>query len=141
MLTRTDQPARDDAAERLRALMTSESYGPGDRLPAERELIDRLGIGRAALRRALEQLERDGTIWRHVGKGTFIARGGPEAGDPNDILAQVGKQLTPFRMMRARASIEPAIAREAAVNASREAVSRIGGTLERARAAASWAEY
>src|SRR6056297_2463571 len=102
MLTRTDQPARDDAAERLRALMTSESYGPGDRLPAERELIDLLGVGRAALRRALEQLEREGAIWRHVGKGTFVGPAAASAATaPLDMFAGIGAQLTPFRMMRA----------------------------------------
>jgi DNA-binding FadR family transcriptional regulator len=142
MLTRTDQPTRDDAAERLRALVAQERYGPGDRLPPERELIDLLGVGRAALRRALEQLEREGAIWRHVGKGTFV---GPAAANsdsaPLDMFAGIGAQLTPFRMMRARLCVEPAIAREAAVNASRGAMAGINAALERQRAAASWAEY
>jgi DNA-binding FadR family transcriptional regulator len=141
MLTRTDQPARDDAADRLRALVTEGGYGPGDRLPPERELIDLLDVGRAALRRALEQLEREGAIWRHVGKGTFV---GPAAANTNvahDLFAGVGAQLTPFRMMRARLCVEPAIAREAAVNASRGAVAGITAALERQRAAASWSEY
>jgi DNA-binding FadR family transcriptional regulator len=44
-------------------------------------------------------------------------------------------------MMRARLVIEPPIAREAALNASGEAVARIRSAMERARAAASWAEY
>ncbi len=141
MLQRADQPTRDEAATRLRALVDEGDYAPGDRLPPERQLIDLIGVGRAALRRALEQLEREGRIWRHVGKGTFVSHGTTNTSADHDHFAHVGKQLTPFRMMRARISIEPAIAREAAINASREAVARIDGVLERSRVAASWSEY
>ena len=70
-------------------------------------------------------------IWRHVGKGTFIAGGSPQA--PTSAMVELGRQLTPFRMMRARMAIEPAIAREAAVNASRrhaDAHARALGSFE-----------
>ena len=55
MLVRADQPERDDAADLLRAMIAERELGPGDRLPAERHLIDLLGIGRSALRKALER--------------------------------------------------------------------------------------
>jgi len=138
MLTRIDKPQRDEAVDRLHAFIAEGGYGPGDRLPPERRLIEMLGLARAALRRALEHLERDGVIWRHVGKGTFVARSQDGGGD---ALSGIAHQMTPIRMMRARLCIEPAIAREAAVNASGEAIARINGATERARAAASWAEY
>lgn len=141
MLQRTDQPSRDDATERLRALITDGAHQPGDRLPPERELIELIGVGRAALRRALEQLELEGKIWRHVGKGTFVAHGAANTNAHHDLFQNIGKQLTPFRMMRARLCFEPAMAREAAVNASHHAVTRISSAMERSRAAASWAEY
>ena len=44
-------------------------------------------------------------------------------------------------MMRARLALEPALAREAAVNASGEAVTRIRLSRDRAAEAASWEEY
>lgn len=141
MLHRTDRPAKEDATERLRALIAEGEYGPGDRLPAERELIDLLEVGRAPLRRALEQLELEGQIWRHVGKGTFVARGAANSIAQHDPFLNIGKQLTPFRMMRARLSIEPAIAREAAVNASHQATMRISTAAARCRASGSWSEY
>lgn len=138
MLNRVDQPVRLEATERLRALIADGKYVAGDKLPPERQLIDLLEVSRGALRQALEQLERDGTIWRHVGKGTFITNS-PIV--PTDLLSGLAHQMTPMRMMRARLCIEPAIAREAAMHASGEAVSRISGAVERAQAAASWAEY
>lgn len=137
---RADQPERDESTERLRAFIVEGDYTAGDRIPPERQLIEMLGIGRAALRKALDQLERNGVIWRHVGKGTFVSHGASGTVGV-DAFAGLGRQLTPFRMMRARLCIEPAIAREAAVNASREALARIDSAAERAHDAATWAEY
>ena len=72
-LTRPAPAERLDAVSALRALIADRPYAPGDRLPPERELIVSLGISRATLRKALDALEREGAIWRHVGKGTFVA--------------------------------------------------------------------
>ncbi|NNK79766.1 MAG: FadR family transcriptional regulator [Litoreibacter sp.] len=138
MLSRIDQPEKEDAVERLRALIADRKHMPGDRLPPERQLIELLGVGRSALRRALEHLERDGVIWRHVGKGTFVSHG---MGGSGDALSELAHQMNPVRMMRARLCIEPAIAREAAVNASGEAIAKINVAMERAQAAVSWSEY
>lgn len=97
-------------------------------------------MSRATLRKALDALERDGLIWRHVGKGTFVADGtAPRA--PSGAMVELGRQLTPFRMMRARLAIEPAIAREAAVNASGETLQKMQRAIERAKSATTWKEY
>jgi DNA-binding FadR family transcriptional regulator len=123
----------------LRAHIRDEHYQPGDRLPPERTLTGTLGVSRGALRKAFEALEREGAIWRHVGKGTFIASA--DTGPAGTSLVEIGRQLTPFRMMRARLCIEPAIAREAAVNASAESMARMQAAMDRAAAASTWGEY
>ena len=130
---------KDDAVARLRGFISDGGYAPGDRLPPERELIGSLDLPRSAVRKALDALEREGAIWRHVGKGTFLASG--EIEGTGSRLADLGRQLTPFRMVRARMAIEPAIAREAALNASGEAMSRMRIAMERAASAANWSEY
>ncbi len=56
-------------------------------------------------------------------------------------MVELGRQLTPFRMMRARLAIEPAIAREAAVNASGETLRKMQLAIERAKAATTWKDY
>ncbi len=129
-----DLPERADALGALRAFIADGAYGSGDRLPPERELMGALGMSRSTLRRGLDALEREGAIWRHVGKGTFVS----EAGHG---VTGIAGQLTPVRMMRARLSIEPAVTREAAINASAEAVARIRLAVERAEAAPTWADY
>lgn len=128
-----------NAVRELRALISDGAYQPGDRLPPERELINSLGISRSRLRRALEELERSGAIWRHVGKGTFVAEN--DAPEPLMQLDTISRQLTPLRLMRARLCIEPAIAREAAINASGQAIRNIQEALEEAEQAEDWASY
>ena len=129
-----------DPVVRLRSFIADRGYERGGKLPPERHLTDELGLSRATLRKALDALERDGLIWRHVGKGTFVADGSvPQASSGANV--ELGRQLTPFRMMRARLAIEPAIAREAAVNASGETLQKMQRAVERAKAATTWNEY
>lgn len=128
-----------EVVKRLRAFIAEGGYAPGDRIPAERELMGALDLTRNALRRGLDTLEQEGLIWRHVGKGTFVSGGPTVLGAAG--LAELGRQLAPLRMMRARLCIESAIAREAAVNASAEAQDKIRLAMERTRAADSWSAY
>ncbi len=131
--------SREASVDSLKAFIDAGGYAPGDRLPAERDLIGALGMTRTTLRRALEALEHEGLIWRHVGKGTFLAE--PKSARDVLELPDIGHHLTPVKVMRARLSIEPAIAREAAVNASGRAVAQIMQAVESCEQAETWAEY
>jgi DNA-binding FadR family transcriptional regulator len=128
-----------DPVTLLRSYILEGGFGSGGKLPPERQLTDQLGLSRATIRKALDVLERDGLIWRHVGKGTFISETSNRK--QNSATVELGRQLTPFRMIRARLAIEPAIAREAAVNASGETLTRMQRAIDRAKAATTWNEY
>ena len=137
----TEQSSNDhDPVERLRRFIEEGGFKQGVRLPPERQLTSQLGMTRATLRKALGALERDGIIWRHVGKGTFIADAG-QAAAPGGAMMELARQITPFRMMRARMTIEPAIAREAAINASGDTQHKMQQAQDRAKAATDWNEY
>ncbi len=138
-LTKSESLEPDNALQQLRDFIANGDYAPGDRLPAERQLINSLGVTRNALRKGLDTLEREGAIWRHVGKGTFITTPQTLANVPG--IAELSHQVTPIQMMRARLSLEPAIAREAAINASGDAVNRLIMARDRAVAATTWDTY
>ncbi len=46
---------------------------PGERLPAERELADRLGVSRPSLREAVAELQDKGLLAARAGAGIFVA--------------------------------------------------------------------
>jgi GntR family transcriptional regulator len=50
---------------------------PGDKLPPEPELCERLSVSRTTLRRALDELEARGVVVRRQGLGTFFVGGNP----------------------------------------------------------------
>ncbi len=139
MQTNLEFICRDDAVTALRTFIATGSFRPGDRLPPERELTVMLNMSRNTLRGALDALEREGAIWRHVGKGTFVAAHGDRA--DNGSLAELTRQVTPVQLMRARLSLEPAIAREAALNASNAAVIRLKLACGRCPEARNWEAY
>jgi GntR family transcriptional regulator, transcriptional repressor for pyruvate dehydrogenase complex len=59
-------------AEGLRAQILSGKYGPGERLPSERELSVRLGANRSSVREALKKLEQLGMIAIRPGGGARV---------------------------------------------------------------------
>jgi GntR family transcriptional repressor for pyruvate dehydrogenase complex len=70
----------EEVTEQVRDLLLGGTLGPGDRLPAERELAKMLGVGRPALREALRGLEATGLIELRKGKfgGAFVCKGKPD---------------------------------------------------------------
>ena len=58
--------------DQLRALVHVGDLRPGDRIPASRELAVHLGVHRTTVANAYAELESEGLIEGHVGRGTFI---------------------------------------------------------------------
>ncbi|HSO57116.1 MAG TPA: GntR family transcriptional regulator [Paenisporosarcina sp.] len=56
----------------LRLLIEKENIRPGGKLPSERELAERLQVGRSTVREALRSLELLGLIETRRGEGTFL---------------------------------------------------------------------
>lgn len=57
----------------LRLLIQNENIRQGEKLPSERELAERLQVGRSTVREALRSLELLGLIETRRGEGTFLA--------------------------------------------------------------------
>ena len=49
-------------------------WKPGDLVPGEHELQDTFHLSRTTVRQAMQELEREGFVTRHRGRGTFVAR-------------------------------------------------------------------
>ncbi|MBS4222717.1 FadR family transcriptional regulator [Bacillus sp. FJAT-49682] len=53
-------------------MITADGLQPGDKIPSERELSERLKVGRSSVREALRSLELLGLIETRRGEGTFL---------------------------------------------------------------------
>lgn len=61
-----------EIVEYLRTMIEKNRLSPGDKIPSERELSDRLDVGRSSVREALRALELLGLIETRRGEGTFL---------------------------------------------------------------------
>jgi len=68
--------------DQLRALVHSGDLRSGDRIPASRELAGQLGVHRTTVANAYAELESEGLIQGHVGRGTFICGTGVKQFSP-----------------------------------------------------------
>jgi len=62
----------DEIITQILDLIKRNVLAPGDRLPPERELCKRFGVGRSSLREALRSLSAMGILDGRVGEGTFV---------------------------------------------------------------------
>src|ERR1700761_4409415 len=60
-------------ANQLQQSIASGASKPGEQLPTEAELSSRFGVNRHTVRRALEELSRDGLVRVEQGRGSFVA--------------------------------------------------------------------
>ena len=56
----------------LRKMIISGEYTDGDLLPSENKLSVKYGLSRMTIRNALKNLESEGLIYRHQGKGSVV---------------------------------------------------------------------
>ncbi|MEN9840696.1 MAG: hypothetical protein RL376_496 [Verrucomicrobiota bacterium] len=76
-------PAADGAlyqqiVDRLKREIGEGRLGPGAPLPSFRQLAEDLLVSVITVKRAYEELEREGIIFRRQGLGTFVAENGPD---------------------------------------------------------------
>jgi GntR family transcriptional regulator, transcriptional repressor for pyruvate dehydrogenase complex len=105
----------------------SSGMTPGDALPNEAVMLQRLEVSRATLRESLRILETQGIIAMRTGRG-----GGPIVAHPSrDSLAKMmsvnfrGLGVTFEEILVTRDTIEPALARAAAVRRTDDDVSTL----------------
>lgn len=138
MLAANGAVPEHNVVAQLRAFLAQAKLPDDGRVPPERELAASLGVSRAELRKALDVLEGEGALWRHVGKGTFIG------GRPLDTLADIGalaRRSNPAEVMRARLTFEPELARSAAFNATPAEIAEMRTCLVRSKQVENWRQY
>lgn len=63
----------EQVMDEIERLVVERNLEPGDLLPTQAELAELAHVSLISVRRALEELERDGRVRRHQGVGTFLS--------------------------------------------------------------------
>lgn len=132
---------KEQVLQQLKQYIVSGSVLPGEKLPSERELAERLGIGRTSVREALKVLEAVGVIESRVGDGTFIT-----ANVGASIGRAIGLSLLTWggaivEILEARRMIESEAAHVAAERATVDDLAAIAAELEAMACATNFHAY
>ena len=128
----------DEVRDRLRAMIRSGELRPGDRLPSERDLMDRFAVGRPAVREAMQSLGTAGLIEISHGERARVAV--PDTRIMIDRMGQTVLHLlqtsptTLEHLKQARIMFELSMVKMAAEKASADDLRRLAEVLERQRA-------
>lgn len=125
----------DDVLERLMQLIGSGEFAPGDTFPSERELMERFGVGRPAVREAMQSLQNAGLIAIQQGQRPKVTQ--PTALgiiSQIDVAARHLLNSSPGSLEQlkdARLLFEVGIVRRAAENPTAEDAERMRAALAR----------
>lgn len=134
---------QDDLTPVTRTTLTADIYRklvnhiirgiwkPGARIPAERQLGQLLGVGRASLREALKALEIMGLIETRLGDGTYVCQRSEFLSKPLLWAITSSSDADVKELVEARKLIETELAGLAAERATAEDLKQIGIHLDR----------
>ena len=125
----TERRLYQQVADQIRALIQDGDFKLGQRLPAERDLAQQLGVSRPSLREALIALEIDGTVEIRMGSGIYVIN----ASERRQLTsASIGE--SPAELMQARAAVEGAVVVLAATRMTPDDLAGLRQTLDAMRA-------
>ena len=111
----------EQIVQQIEESVLNGSLKPGDQLPAERDLAQRLGVSRTAVREAVKTLREKGLVEAYSGRGTFVTDGTSQAARQSfDLMVKIGQQEGSPHLAELRLILEPGIAAMAAERAKDE---------------------
>lgn len=98
----SDRPLFRQIADQILQAVREGKLPEGSRLPSERELSEELRLARGTVKKAYEELVREGIIQVRRGEGTFVGRSVQpvETGRKERALLQIGRLLDELERMR-----------------------------------------
>jgi DNA-binding FadR family transcriptional regulator len=129
----------DEVFSRLQAMITSGELKPGDEMPSERELMERFGVGRPAIREAMQALAGMGLVVISHGERARVleltARSILRQVDTTAQMMLAKSSDTLEHLKSARIFFERGMAREAAAKVTEADIADLQEILARQTAA------
>lgn len=112
-------------AERIIKYILEENLQPGDKLPNETVMCERLNVGRSSLREAMRALASRNVITIRQGSGSYVSATPGMIDDPFGLTFVEDKQKMIKDLMEIRFLIEPSIAAMAAIRADETDINKL----------------
>src|SRR5262252_9555937 len=128
----------DEAIAKIRELIVSGRWGPGDRLPREADLAVELGLSRNSLREAVRALSLVRVLEVRQGDGTYVTSLEPDLLlESTRFVAHLLADKTVVELFEVRRMLEPAAGALAAVRMDEDGRAALRRELDRMTAATS----
>ncbi|WBU37092.1 FadR/GntR family transcriptional regulator [Homoserinibacter sp. YIM 151385] len=128
------EPSVSAVAQRLIQVIASGALERGSRLPPERQLAERLGVGRSTVREALAVLDVLGIVTTRHGSGTYVRSTSSSLLSNVIDWGLILDQPRTLDLVELRQDLEAASARHAAERAAAADLEALAACLERMRA-------
>ncbi|WP_067137310.1 FadR/GntR family transcriptional regulator [Microtetraspora malaysiensis] len=116
----------DAAIDRIKEMILSGALAPGDRLPKEAELAERLGLSRNSLREAVRALALINVLDVRQGDGTYVTSLEPRLLlDAMSFVVDFHRDDTVLQFMQVRQILEPAATALAAIHMADEEIEEL----------------
>jgi DNA-binding FadR family transcriptional regulator len=122
----------DEAIEKIKEMIVSGALRPGDRLPREADLAERLGLSRNSLREAVKALSLIHVLDVRQGDGTYVT-----SLEPSVLLDAMGfvidfhRDDTVLEFLEVRRILEPAATAMAATSMTQDDVAELRDLLDK----------
>lgn len=121
----------DEAILHIKEMILSGELAPGDRLPPEKELSERLGLSRSSLREAVKALEVIRVLDVRRGDGTYVTSLEPHLLlEAMSFVVDLHDDHSVLEIFAVRRILEPAASALAARNAEEIALSGLRAVVE-----------
>ncbi|MFK3980703.1 FadR/GntR family transcriptional regulator [Micromonospora sp. NPDC050397] len=121
----------DEAIHKIKEMIVSGELRPGDRLPKEADLADRLGLSRNSLREAVKALSVIRVLDVRQGDGTYVTSLDPGLLlDAMSFVVDFHRDDTVLQFLEVRRILEPAAAAMAAQRMTEEEIAKLRTLLD-----------
>jgi GntR family transcriptional regulator, transcriptional repressor for pyruvate dehydrogenase complex len=121
----------DEAILKIKDMLLTGQLRPGDRLPPEKELSERLGLSRNSLREAVKALELIRVLDVRRGDGTFVTSLEPRLLlEAMAFAVDLHQDASILELFEVRRVLEPAAAAMATLRASRDDLDQLQKLLQ-----------
>ena len=121
----------DEAIVKIKEMILSGEIGPGDRLPPEKELSERLGLSRSSMREAVKALEVIRVLDVRRGDGTYVTSLEPRLLlEAMTFIVDLHDDSSILELFAVRRILEPAAVALATVQMTDAAVAALRAQVE-----------